>query len=169
VARYRFVTDMRFGAPIGPVYGVIVAPEGWLDDWADAVTVERTAAGGRDGVGASFEATVKAPLGYRLSAHIETVEADRPTHLRMRATGDLEGTGVWTLRETDQGTDVRFAWDVEATEPWMKRLTPVARPLFEWSHGVVMRNATEAAAASLGAELLHFRSRPVRGTAALSR
>lgn len=169
MARYRFVTDMRFGASIDAVYGIIVEPEGWLGGWGDAVSVERTSDGGRDGLGAAFEATVKAPLGYRLSACIETVEVDRPRQLRMRATGDLDGTGVWTLREDEAGTDVRFAWDVEATEPWMRRLTPVARPLFEWSHRVVMRNATEAAAAHLGAELLDFRSRPVRRDASISR
>jgi hypothetical protein len=169
VARYRFVTDMRFAAPIDAVYGVIVEPEGWLGGWGDAVRVERTSDGGRDGLGAAFEATVKAPLGYRLSARIETVEVDRPTHLRMRATGDLEGAGVWELREAEDGTDVRFSWDVEVTEPWMRRLTPVARPLFEWSHGVVMRNATEAAADHLGADLRLFRSRPVRAGAAVSR
>lgn len=169
MARYRFVTDMRFGASIDAVYGVIVEPEGWLGGWGDAVSVKRTAEGGRDGLGSAFEATVKAPLGYRLSARVETVEVRRPTHLRMRATGDLEGAGIWTLRETDVGTDVRFAWDVEATEPWMQRLTPIARPLFEWSHGVVMRNATEAAADHLDAELLDFRSRPVRSDAGISR
>lgn len=152
---------MRFGAPIEDVYEVIVAPEGWVGDWADAVTVRREATGDRDGRGGRFAATVRAPVGYQLSATIETVEAERPLRLRMRSTGDLEGGGVWELRSRPDGTDVRFAWDVDTTAAWMNLLTPVARPLFEWSHGVVVRHATHAAAASLGTEVLRFRSRPV--------
>lgn len=160
MARYRFVTEMRFGAPIEAVYEVIVRPEGWVGDWADAVTVERHASGDGDGVGGRFAATVRAPAGYHLSATIETVEAQRPVRLRMRASGDLEGEGVWDLRPGPDGTDVHFAWDVETTPTWMNLLTPVARPLFEWSHGVVMRHATDAAAAHLGTEVLAFRSGP---------
>ncbi|MEX1178668.1 MAG: SRPBCC family protein [Nitriliruptor sp.] len=161
VARYRFVTDMRFAAPARAVYRSIVEPERWLAGWADAVTVRRTDRGDHDGRGASFEATVRAPVGYRLSARIETVAAERPRCLQMRASGDLDGTGTWRLRDHPDGTDVRFTWDVRTRERWMNLLTPVARPVFEWSHGVVMRHATEAAARDLGAELLLFRSRPI--------
>jgi hypothetical protein len=161
VARYRFVTQMRFGAPIDAVYRSITEPESWLDRWADTVTVERTSAGDDDGVGASFDAAVRAPIGYTLAARIETSAADRPRHLRMRATGDLEGEGRWHLRvHPSGGTEVHFRWDVRTTETWMNLLTPVARPLFEWSHGVVMRHAAEAAAASLGTPLVAFRSAP---------
>jgi hypothetical protein len=160
VARYRFVTSMRFRAPIRDVYATIVRPEGWVAGWGDAVAVRRTADGSADGRGAAFEATVRAPIGYRLAARIETVAADAPTSVSMRATGDLEGTGTWELRQDAGCTDVRFTWDVRTTETWINVLTPVARPLFEWSHGVVMRNATEAAAAHLDAELSRFDSRP---------
>ncbi len=161
MARYRFVTDMRFAAPIAAVYRSIVVPEVWLSRWADTVAVARTSDGDGDGLGSSFEATVRAPLGYTLAARIETVDVDRPTSLRMAASGDLEGTGTWRLVATDDGgTSVRFRWDVRTTERWMDLLTPVARPVFEWSHGVVMRHAAEAAAAGLGTRLTAFRSRP---------
>ncbi|WP_052666285.1 SRPBCC family protein [Nitriliruptor alkaliphilus] len=162
MARYRFVTEMHLGAPIDAVYGAIADPDGWVGDWADAVTVRRDAPGDRDGLGARFTATVRAPAGYELSATIETVETKRPTRLRMRSSGELEGGGVWQLRPRADGTDVRFDWDVTTTATWMNRLTPVARALFEWSHGVVVRNATDAAAAHLGTEVLWFRSRPDR-------
>jgi hypothetical protein len=162
VARYRFVTDLRFAAPVEPVYRSVVQPERWLDDWAHAVSVRRTSDGDEAGVGASFEATVRAPLGYRLSARIATVAAHRPTGLWMTSSGDLEGYARWRLTPDPGGTDVRFTWDVRTTERWMQLLTPVARPVFEWSHGVVVRRAAEAAAQDLGTELLVFRSRAVR-------
>ncbi len=172
MARYRFATRMRFGAGIGDVHDAIVDPSGWLGLWSDAVEVRRTIDGDGRGLGRTFDATVRAPLGYRLSATIETVEVDGPTqapdgtsrsHLRMRSSGQLDGTGTWDLSGGGAGTDVRFVWDVLATARWMELLTPVARPLFERSHGVVVRNAAEAAARHLGAALLAFESRPDLG------
>jgi hypothetical protein len=163
VARYRFVTDLRFTAPIGEVYRSVVEPERWLEDWAHAVVVERRSAGDDAGAGASFEATVRAPLGYRLSARIEVVDAEPPTGLWMTSSGDLEGSARWRLTPCPDGTDVRFTWDVRTTERWMQVLTPVARPVFERSHGVVVRRAAQAAARNLDGDLAAFRSRPVRG------
>jgi hypothetical protein len=160
VARYRFVTDLRFTAEIDEVYRSVVEPERWLDDWSNAVVVDRRATGDATGVGASFEATVRAPLGYRLSARIDVVDAEPPTGLWMTSSGDLEGAARWRLTSYPGGTDVRFTWDVRTTERWMQVLTPVARPVFEWSHGVVVRRAAEAAARNIDGDLVAFRSRP---------
>jgi hypothetical protein len=162
VARYRFVTDLRFTAPIDEVYRSVVEPERWLDGWSHAVSVERRSAGAETGVGASFVATVRAPLGYRLSARIEVVAAEPLTGLWMTSSGDLDGYARWRLAPHPGGTDVRFTWDVRTTERWMQVLTPVARPIFEWSHGVVVRRAAEAAARDLACDLPVFRSRAVR-------
>jgi hypothetical protein len=164
VARYRFVTDLRFTAPIDEVYRSVVEPERWLDDWSHAVHVDRRSNGDDAGVGASFDATVRAPLGYRLSACIEVVDAEPPTGLWMTSSGDLDGAARWRLTPCGGGTDVRFTWDVQTTERWMQVLTPVARPVFEWSHGVVVRHAAEAAARNLDGNLVAFRSCPVRDT-----
>lgn len=163
MASYRFVTEFGVGAPIDRVYASIVAPEAWLGGWSDAVSVRRVRVGAADGVGAVFDATVRAPVGYQLTARIETVEARPPTHARMQATGGVDGSGEWQLRERDGDTEVAFVWDVRTTEAWMNALAPVARPLFEWSHGVVMQHAVEAAADHLGADLTDFRSRPAPG------
>lgn len=155
---YRFVTELAVAAPVEAVYGAIVDPA-WVDDWGDATHVERTRSGDGTGLGARFAATVRAPVGYTLSARIETVEAVPCRRVLMVAQGSVEGTGLWELEETAGSTAVTFTWNVRTTETWMNLLAPIARPLFERSHGVVMRNAAEAAARSLDAELLAFRSR----------
>lgn len=154
---YRFVTQLRVTAPPEAVYGAIADP-GWVDDWGDATRVERQRPGDETGLGACFDATVRAPLGYRLSARIETVAAQPWRRLVMRASGSVEGTGAWELEECPDGTSVVLTWDVSTTERWMDVLAPVARPLFERSHGIVVRNAAGAAARYLGADLLDFRS-----------
>ena len=162
MAHYRFVTELRVGAPIGDVYRLLIEPEGWLDAWRDALRVDRVRNGDADGRGGAFEATVRAPFGYRLSARVAIAAADRPIRLDMVVVGDLQGTGRWDLAERGAATDVRFDFDVRSTPAWMDLLTPVFRPVFERSHHRVVRNAAEAAAASLDGELLHARSRALR-------
>lgn len=157
---YRFLTELTVTAPPAAVYQAIVEPL-WVEVWGDATRVERCRQGDATGLGACFDATVRAPIGYTLSARIETVEAQPWRLLRMRATGSVDGSGTWELDGRGDVTDLRFAWSVRTTERWMNLLAPVARPLFERSHGTVVRNAAVAAAAYLDAELLRFDSGPL--------
>jgi hypothetical protein len=169
LARYRFVTGMRFAAARPAVHAVLLAPEGWLPAWEDAVEVRRVAEGDATGVGRVFDASVRAPLGYRLSARIEVVDGDaqRP---RMRAVGDLDGEGRWHLAErTDGTTDATLDWDVEARPWWLRTLSPVARPLFVHSHHAVVRHAAEAVASHLEVRLLRCESTEVRTRQSSSR
>ncbi len=158
---YHFITELSVGAPVAQVYDTLVQPEWWLDRWSDATAVQRLHEGDATGVGAVFDAEVRAPLGYRLHAQIETVEAVPPSHLRMRATGDVEGVGIWALAHHDGLTHITFTWKVRTTPAWMNALAPIARPFFVRSHHVVIRHAAEAAAAHLDAELVSVSSRSV--------
>ncbi len=143
------------------VYDTLVQPEWWLDRWSDATAVRRVQEGDPSGVGTRFDAEVRAPLGYRLRAQIETVEAEPPSHLRMIASGDVEGVGVWHLVRAKGLTHVTFTWAVRTTPAWMNALAPIARPVFERSHHAVIRHAAEAAAAHLDADLVRVDSRSV--------
>jgi hypothetical protein len=49
---------------------------------------------------------------------------------------------------------VVYDWRVRSTKPWMNLLAPVARPVFEHNHDVVMRWGGEGLARRLGVELL---------------
>jgi hypothetical protein len=68
--------------------------------------------------------------------------------------GELEGTGRWRLFEQDGVTAVLYEWNVRTTRRWMNLLAPVARPVFEYNHDVVMRWGGEGLARRLGVELL---------------
>lgn len=158
---YHFITELSVGAPVRDVYDTLVQPEWWLDRWSDATAVRRVQEGDPSGVGTRFDAEVRAPLGYRLRAQIETVEATPPSHLRMIASGDVEGVGVWRLGRAKGLTHVTFTWAVRTTPAWMNALAPIARPVFERSHHAVIRHAAEAAAAHLDADLVSVDSRSV--------
>ena len=49
---------------------------------------------------------------------------------------------------------VLYDWRVSTTKPWMNALGPVARPVFEYNHDVVMRWGGEGLARRLGCRLL---------------
>ena len=48
------------------------------------------------------------------------------------------GRGHWRLFEQDGVTAVVYDWQVATTKRWMNLLAPVARPVFEYNHDVVM-------------------------------
>lgn len=135
-------------------------PRPWAGSVTDVIDVVMVAPGDEAGLGRTLEASVRAPLGYRLAAVLEVTDVT-PGLVALRSDGDLVGSGVWELAATDRGTDVRFTWDVRAEVRWMTLLEPVARPVFVRSHHVVMRRACRAAARHLGVELEAFRSREV--------
>ena len=72
---------------------------------------------------------------------------------RARRTGTCAGTGRWRLW-SGLGTAVTYEWDVETTISWMNAVAPIGRPVFHWSHDVVMRNGGRGLAELLGARLL---------------
>jgi hypothetical protein len=65
----------------------------------------------------------------------------------------LVGRGRWRFHE-GAATAVTYEWVVQTTRPWMNALAPVGRPIFTWSHTVVMRWGGESIARRLGARLL---------------
>ncbi|HEX9766915.1 MAG TPA: hypothetical protein VGA36_09130 [Nitriliruptorales bacterium] len=159
---YRFVTQLRTTATPDEVHGALLRPEAWATGWGEAVHIVRVAPGDDQGAGSVFEAAVRAPAGYAIAARVEIIEATRPVRLVARLTGDLVGTGTWTFRGDEAGTVARLDMTASTTRRWMNAAAPLSRPLFEWSHRIVMRHAARAATDHLGADLLAFRSTPVR-------
>jgi hypothetical protein len=49
---------------------------------------------------------------------------------------------------------MRYDWNVRTTKSWMNLLAPLARPLFQWNHKVVMQQGAEGLARRLNARLV---------------
>jgi hypothetical protein len=113
--------------------------------------VVETRKGDQSGVGSIQRYTWKSKLPYRLSFDMETNRIEPPLLLEGIATGELQGRGLWQLSTEGRETIVRFDWKVETTKRWMNLLAPLARPLFEWNHNVVMSWGAKGLAQRLGA------------------
>ena len=84
---------------------------------------------------------------------MRVTEVERERRLAGEATGDLEGTGVWTLQGNGSATRVRYDGQVATTKAWMNAVAPLLEPAFRWNHDDVMRRGGEGLARRLGARL----------------
>lgn len=154
MADYRFVTVWRLPAPIGAVWQAIIESERWPQWWKGVVSVTALDDAAEPGVGSSYRYVWRSKLPYTLWFDMEVTRVEEPHLLEGRATGELEGTGLWELSEEDGATMVRYTWSVRTTRPWMNLLAPIARPLFAWNHDYVMARGGEGLARLLGVRLL---------------
>ena len=162
-ARYDFTSRWQLETGRESVWEALVEFHDWPTWWPGLKSVEETAAGDENGIGQSATSSWRGPLGYTLNFAIETVERSRPEFLRGIASGDLEGSGRWVLSEIQAAgpdapvwTQVRFDWQVEARQGWMRRLDRVARPIFVLSHDHVMKKGAEGLAGHLGCQMRDF-------------
>jgi uncharacterized protein YndB with AHSA1/START domain len=136
---YELVTHWSFASPVRHVWQALRRPEEWPLWWKGVVTVQQLERGDANDVGAYRRMVWRGALPYRLAFNMRTVRVVTHSVIEGVADGELSGRGVWTLTQNvSGGTDVRYDWNVETTKAWMRLLGPMAKPLFEWNHGVVM-------------------------------
>lgn len=150
MADYAFVTQWRTRAPIERVVGVLRDVDHWPEWWRGVRSVERVSEGDRRGIGAMHRFTFRSRLPYSLAFSMRVTQVTEPNRLTAQATGELEGTGTWTLRDGDGSTRIRYEWNVRTTRRWMNLLAPVARPLFSRNHDIVMEWGRVGLARRLG-------------------
>jgi uncharacterized protein YndB with AHSA1/START domain len=138
---YLFVDEWDVAAPSEAVFEAI-ADSRTYPDWWRPVYLEVEAAGPAN-VGSVARHHFKGRLPYHLHTRSEIVEIDPPTRVVADVDGDLRGRGTWTLTPTDQGTHVRFDWQVYADRKLLRVLTPVLRPVFRWNHNWAIARAME--------------------------
>ena len=153
MARYRFLTTWLLDAPREAVWEVVHDVERWPDWWRGVEHVSKLRDGGENGLGSLFAQRWRSALPYTVSFEIETTGLERPLVLEGRATGELEGVGRWRFHE-GAATAVTYEWDVQTTRPWMNAVAPFGRPIFVWSHNLVMAWGGQSLARRLGVRLL---------------
>lgn len=138
-SHYDFVTQWKIPAPLERVWAELMVPENWPCWWRGVQNVELLQSGTDEvGTGAVRRYTWRSRLPYRLSFDMTTTRIQPQTLIEGTATGDLAGRGIWQLEQSNGITHVRYDWHVVANKWWMRRVSWLARPLFEWNHDVVM-------------------------------
>jgi uncharacterized protein YndB with AHSA1/START domain len=163
MAEYAFVTTWRFDAPIEAVWEAISHLEQWPEWWRYVRRATRLEPGDERGIGALWRHEWRTALPYTFVFDLRTTRVERPYVLEGTSAGELDGTGRWQLSPDGPGgtgTLVRYDWNVRTAKAWMNALAPIARPVFEWNHAVIMAEGGRALARRLGARLLDAQPQP---------
>jgi hypothetical protein len=139
MSAYSFVTHWAVDAPIEAVWAELYRPIDWPQWWRGVLSVDQLESGDATGLGSYYRIVMRSALPYRLGFNVRTTRLVHPTIIEATSDGELSGTGRWTLTPQPVGTAIRYDWNVETTKRWMRALAPVARPIFEWNHDVIMR------------------------------
>jgi hypothetical protein len=151
-SEYKFVTRWVIQAPQERVWNELMSPEEWQTWWRGVERVELLRPGHDAlGQGAVRRYTWRSRLPYRLTFVMETTRIEPQMLIEGKASGELEGSGCWRLSHDNGVTHVQYNWNVVTNKWWMKWLAPVARPLFEWNHDVIMDWGRQGLVRRLGA------------------
>lgn len=145
---YSFLTRWRVRGSIHDVYDLISHP---LDypRWWPSVYLRVDELPPNPGGGKRVRLLTKGWLPYKLRWESEVVNDQPPHRLEIRATGDFDGRGIWTLEPDGDNVNVTFDWRLKAEKPLLRILSPVLKPVFEANH----RWAMEQGRISLEQEL----------------
>jgi len=153
---FHFVTQWRLKARADEVYDVIAEPLEYPRWWPSVyLNVRETAAGKPGGLGRRVRLHTKGWLPYTLDWEAEVTEASAPGRIVLTASGDLNGTGIWTFVQDSDYVNATFDWTVTPAKSLLRYLTPVMRPVLEANH----RWAMEQGEVSLREELIRYRAR----------
>lgn len=152
--RYEFLSTWVLAAPRSQVWSAIEDASAWPEWWRGVVSSEELERGSDNGVGRRYRVRWRSFIPYVLEFDFAVDEADAPAYMAGRATGELEGTGVWRLHEDRGVTVVTYDWRVGTAIRWMNLVAPVARPIFRWNHDWVMARGGEGLAERIGARLI---------------
>jgi hypothetical protein len=154
LTRYRFLTTWLLETSCAAAWEVLEDPLHWPEWWRGVVRAREVDGGDEGRVGSRYRVAWRSRVPYELEFDFTVRRLEKGRYMEGETTGDLEGTGCWRLFEDNGITAVLYDWDVSSTKRWMNLLGPVARPVFEYNHDVVMRWGGEGLARRLGVQLL---------------
>jgi hypothetical protein len=145
--RYRFLTTWLLAAPAGRVWEAIDDAERWPEWWRGVRRIELVDVN-------RWRSTWRSALPYSVTFDFAVERREKPYELRGRASGDLEGAGIWRLYEARGQTASTWEWDVAVTAPWVNVFGPLPGPVLSWNHDVIMRWGAHGLARRLGCALV---------------
>ena len=82
---------------------------------------------------------MKGWLPYNLRWLSRVVESDFPRTWMLRATGDFDGRGIWTLAHDGPWVNVTYDWKLRADKPVLRYFSFIFKPMFAPNHRWAMK------------------------------
>ena len=151
--RFVFVDEWRLAAPPGEVWAVVRDLTAWPEWWPSVRRTTRLALAA-SGSHEAWEFRFRTRLPYDMAFVADLLVEDAELRVDARATGRVDGHGIFRVEPIDGGTLVRFDWEVRPRVTWMRVVSPVARPVFGWNHRSLMAEGAFGLARRLDTRLL---------------
>lgn len=148
--RWRVEGDIKEVADI--LEDALALPSWWGSVYFDVKQIEP---GGDGGIGKLISLHAGGWLPYTLRIKFRTVAANYPHGFAMEATGDLEGSGIWTFEQDGNFVNVTYDWTIRANKPIIQKLSFLLKPIFRSNHNWTMKRGEE----SLKLEVLRRRAK----------
>ena len=143
--QYHFVSRWRVEGTCGEVADVLGDPltlaRWWPSVYLDVWEVRPPDA---DGLGRRVKLHTKGWLPYALRWQFEVVQSHYPHGFTLIATGDFDGTGVWTFEQDGAFVNMTYDWRLRAEKPLLRHLSFLMKPLFEANHRWAMERGEES-------------------------
>jgi len=142
---YHFIDKWRVAGDVKEVADIIddaqSLPRWWPSVYFEVNEIE---SGGPGGVGKLISLRAAGWLPYTLRINFRTVESRYPNGFSMEASGDLEGTGIWTFEQDGPYVRIRYDWTIRANKPIIRRLSFLLKPIFRSNHNWTMKRGEES-------------------------
>lgn len=142
---YHFVTHWRVRGAVEEVFDILSDPLDLVRWWPSVyLDVQEIAPGDENNIGRVIDLYTKGWLPYSLRWQFTVTEVERPTHIALKASGDFDGEGVWTLAQDGEFVNVEYDWRISAEKPLLKYLSFVMKPIFSANHHWAMDKGLES-------------------------
>lgn len=142
---YRFIDKWRVEGEVKEVADILedatALPRWWPSVYFEVTELEP---GGEHGVGKVISLRAAGWLPFTLRINFRTVESRYPFGFSMEATGDLEGTGIWTFQQVGRFVAITYDWTIRANKPLVRRLSFLLKPIFRSNHNWTMKRGEES-------------------------
>jgi hypothetical protein len=138
---YHFVTHWEIPGNIQRAYDLISKPLDYPRWWKSVkLTVSRV----QEGRDEPVQICLTGRIPYSLRWTLTGVSARAPFEIISKATGDLEGLGVWSFKAQGPVVHMTFDWQVQVRKPLLRWTSFAFKPLLIWNHHQVMNSWKES-------------------------
>jgi hypothetical protein len=107
--------------------------------------------------GATTQAVVRAPAGYRLRLDLELTEVDAPRRVVIAVAGDVVGASTVTVAPAAGGSEVGLTWALAPQRRLLRALGLVAAPILVKGHDRILDDGFRRCLDATGLDLTPVR------------
>jgi hypothetical protein len=142
---YQFIDRWRVEGTVEEVSEIIEDGADLARWWPSVyLWVDELEPGGEGGLGKLISLRARGFLPYTLGIKFRTTATRSPFGFTLEATGDLEGTGIWTFEQDGQFVNITYDWTVQANKAVIRTFSFIFKPIFAANHRWTMARGEES-------------------------